>query len=110
MEGDSTGRGGKKEAGAGTGLAVGFCSGNDRFAGTGGLGKKPTSGAAHQWPSPAGLEWPEKTGSIGFPSLVPPACYFWVNGRPGKVSVCSDCTAVSSFGSNPRAFTMVGAI
>jgi hypothetical protein len=39
MEVDSTGRGGKKEAGAGTGLAVGCGLGNDWFAGTGGWGR-----------------------------------------------------------------------
>ena len=36
--------------------------------------------------------------------------YFWVKGRPGRVSVCADRSALNWFGSNPRACTVVGAI
>jgi len=36
--------------------------------------------------------------------------YFCVNGSPGKVSVCSICTACSSEGFSPNALRMVGAI
>ena len=49
-------------------------------------------------------------GRMGSPHSLELTIYGCVNGSPGKVSVCSDFTALSRFGSSPSAFTIVGAI